>query len=233
MQPANLQQVSSKLDHRPSPDRKAPRAGFSFDLGETDMRIRLGLIAAACALVATPAFGQRAMRVPASVARPSSPVVRENPAMASGFSPIVAAALLDQICKPARDELRAADKLAMSDGLRAAETPANLRWALPEGARVWKAQSLDSEVYVYAYGPKLTQCGIAIVRPLRDVIALKLREQLTDAAHGYAVENEQKMQAGVRFTRFKAAGFRYADLMDYPTNGDTPGVLKVELLPLT
>ena len=197
------------------------------------MRIRFGMIAAACVLVATPAFGQHATRVPASATRPNSPVGRENPAMASGFSPIVAGALLDQVCKPARDELRASDKLATAGGLRAAETPANLRWALPEGARVWKAQSLDSEVYVYAYGPKLTQCGVAIVRPLRDVIALRLREQLTDAAHGYAVESEQKMQAGVRFTRFKAAGFRYADLMDYPTSGDTPGVLKVELLPLS
>jgi hypothetical protein len=68
---------------------------------------------------------------------------------------------------------------------------------------------------------------------LRDVIALKLREQMTDAAHGYKVENEQKMQAGVRFTRFRAEGFRYADLMDYPANGDAPGLLKIELLPLS
>ena len=197
------------------------------------MRLQLATIAGACALLATPAFGQRAERVPASASRSSSPAVRDNHATATGFSPIVATALLDQICKPARDELRAADKLANAGGLRAAEAPANLRWALPEGARVWKAQSLDSEVYLYAYGPKLTQCGVAVLRPLRDVIALKLREQLTDVAHGYAVENEQKMQAGVRFTRFKSAGFRYADLMEYPANGDTPGVLKIELLPLS
>jgi hypothetical protein len=196
------------------------------------MRIKSGVIAAACVLLAAPAFGQHVARVPAST-RPNSPVVRDNPAMGSGFSPIVAGGLLDQVCKPARDELKSAEKLAQSGGLRAAETPANLRWALPDGARVWKAQSLDSEVYVYAYGPKLTQCGVAIVRPLRDVIALKLREQMTDAAHGYAVDNEQKMQAGVRFTRFKAEGFRYADLMDYPANGDAPGILKIELLPLS
>jgi hypothetical protein len=195
------------------------------------MRIRLAFISAVCALAAAPAFGQHAARVPAST-RPSSPVVRDNPAMGSGFSPVVAAALLDRVCKPARDDLKAADRLASSNGLRAAETPANLRWALPEGAKVWKAQSLDSEVYVYAYGPRLTQCGVAIVRPLRDVISLKLREQMTDAAHGYTVENEQKMQAGVRFTRFKAEGFRYADLMDYPANGNVPGILKIELLPL-
>jgi hypothetical protein len=188
---------------------------------------------AACALLATPAYGQHVKRVPASTARPNSPVVRDNPAMGAGFSPMVATFLLDKVCKPARDDLKATDKLASSNGLRAAETPANLRWALPDSARVWKAQSLDSEVYVYAYGPKLTQCGVAIVRPLRDVIAVKLREQMTDAAHGYAVDNEQKMKAGVRFTRVKAAGFRYADLMEYPANGDAPGVLKIELLPLS
>jgi hypothetical protein len=196
------------------------------------MRIQSGAIAAACVLLAAPAFGQHVARVPAS-ARTGSPVMRDNPAMGAGFSPVVAAGLLDRICKPARDELTSAEKLARSGGLRGAETPANLRWALPEGAKVWRAPSLDSEVYVYAYGPKLTRCGVAIVRPLRDVIALKLREQMTDAAHGYKVENEQKMQAGVRFTRFRAEGFRYADLMDYPANGDAPGLLKIELLPLS
>jgi hypothetical protein len=205
---------------------------FLSSVWETDMRIRAGMLGAACALLAAPALGQRVARVPTSTKLPNSPVMREDPAMASGFSPVLAAALLDQVCKPARDAFTSVETLARPAGLRAVETPASIRWALPEGARVWKAQSLDSEVYVYAYGPKLTQCGVAIVRPLHEVIA-RLREQMTNAAHGYAIDNEQKMQAGVRFTRFKAAGFRYADLMDYPANGDAPGVLKIELLPLS
>lgn len=195
------------------------------------MRLRLAAVLVSAIAMAPVALAQQVERVAST--RTPSPVNRDHPAMASGFSPVVAAAMLDAVCAPARDRLEGADKLAASAKLKAAEAPAQIRWALPEGARVWRAESLDSEVFVYAYGPKLTQCGVAIARPLGGAIAAKLREQMADASHGYAVESEQTMQAGVRFTRFKAAGFRYADLMEYASNGEAPGLLKIELLPIS
>jgi len=195
------------------------------------MRRHLARAFLLAAVLSPGALAQQVERVAST--RTPSPVLRERPEMASGFSPVVAAAMLDTICAPARDKLEGVDKLAASAKLSPIEAPAHMRWALPEGSRVWKAESLDSEVFVYAYGPKLTQCGIAIARPLTGAIAAKLREHLGDPSHGYTVESEQTMQAGVRFTRLKAAGFRYADLLEYAAKGETPGLLKIELLPIS
>lgn len=197
------------------------------------MRVQSGLICAAAVLLAAPAFGQKVERVTATTRPANTPVMRDDPAMASGFSPVVAAAMLDSICKPARDQSKSADKLARAGGLSPVPDASALRWALPAGAQVWRVESIDSEVYLYAYGPRMTQCGVAILRPLRDAIAMKLGERMTDASHGYAVETRQTLDAGVTFTRYKAAGFRYADLMEYPANGATPGLVKIELLPLS
>ncbi|MBI1360368.1 MAG: hypothetical protein GC155_08820 [Alphaproteobacteria bacterium] len=197
------------------------------------MRIRSGLIFMAAALLAAPAFGQKVERVTATARAANSPVTRDDPAMASGFSPVVASQMLDSICKPARDQLKSAEKLARAGGLAPVPDPAALRWALPAGAQVWRVESIDSEVYVYAYGSRMTQCGVAILRPLRDAIAMKLGDEMTDASRGYAVESRQTLDAGVKFTRYKAAGFKYADLMEYPANGATPGLVKIELLPLS
>ncbi len=196
-------------------------------------RFRFEMVCTVALLLAAPAFGQKVERITATTRAANAPVMRDDPAMASGFSPVVAAALLDSICKPARDQMKSADKLANAGGLSLVPDATALRWALPSGADVWRVESIDSDVYLYAYGPRMTQCGVAIFRPLRDAIAMKLGEQLTDASHGYAVESQQTLDAGVKFTRYKAAGFRYADLMEYPANGATPGLVKIELLPLS
>jgi hypothetical protein len=150
---------------------------------------------------------------------------------AKRFSPIVTAGLIDSICRASEGDGKGVGAFAEAAGLAALEAaPANLAWALPEGSRTWAAESLDGAVYVYGYGEEPLKCGVSIVRPITGVTAQLVVEQFAAAAKPFAVDSTQDMGAGVVFTRLKSADGRFIDILDYPRNGDAPGVLKVELL---
>jgi len=147
------------------------------------------------------------------------------------FSPVVAAKLIESVCRASEGDGKGVASFAASAGLaEAAPPPANLSWALPEGAQTWAADALDGEVYVYGYGEEPLKCGAAIVRPITGVTSLLVVDQFAALAKPFAVDSTQDMGGGVIFTRLKSADGRFIDILDYPRNGDAPGVLKVELL---
>ncbi len=204
------------------------------------MHIRLSTLAAICLMTAGPALAQPPgkSRAPkgevqtVSDVRMNSPVRRDDPAMfGGGFTPDVAATLLQKVCKPATDKTDNIEKLVAAWDLKPVETPQAIRWALPEGAKVWSADTVDSRLYVYAYGVGLSQCGAVIARPLPGAIADRLQGAMSRDALGFQVDSDQEMAGGVRFVRMKSAASRYADMLEYPPSGNAPGLLKIELLP--
>lgn len=147
------------------------------------------------------------------------------------FSPIVAATLIDTVCRAAEGDGKGVPSFAETAGLAPhGLAPTYLAWALPEGAQTWAAEALDGEVYLYGYGETPLKCGVSIVRPIPGVTSQLVIEQLAKSAKSFAVDSTQDVGGGVIFTRLKSADGRFIDLMDYPRKGDAPGVLKVELL---
>lgn len=156
---------------------------------------------------------------------------QEGGGASQAFSPLVTARLIDTVCRAAEGDGKGVAAFAAAAGLaEGAPAPANLAWALPEGALSWKAESLDGEVYLYGYGEEPLKCGVSIVRPITGVTSTLVVEQFGKAEKPFAVDSTQDMGGGVIFTRLKSADGRFIDILDYPRNGDAPGVLKVELL---
>jgi len=201
------------------------------------MRIGKSLLVVACGLMALPAAAEKKRAQPevstiAATAHPASPVRRTDAAMfGGGFSPEVAANLLDRVCQPASERNDSISDIAEKAGLKAVESPVSVRWALAEGARVWAADTVDSRLYVYAYGAGLKTCGAVIARPLPGVIAERVRVAMSADGRGYQLDSEQTLGAGVKFVRMKSATGRFLDLLEYPATADAPGLLKIELLP--
>ncbi len=161
-----------------------------------------------------------------AVAAPSAP----SPAATFGqFSYEAAANLVDQVCASTSDANIAAAALRLH--LPAAEQTRSIAWALPADMKAWDVDTLDSDVFLYTYGAEQKSCGAVIARPLAEIVRQRLQAELQKAPHSYAVDSEQTLEANVKFVRFRSANGRFLDLMEYPTAGEEPGLIKLELLP--
>lgn len=202
------------------------------------MQIKACVVVAACGLMVLPAAAEKKrpqqpeVSTISATVRPASPVQRTDPAMfGGGFSPEVAASLLERVCQPASERSDSISDIADRAGLRAIEAPVSVRWALPDGVKVWAADTVDSRLYVYAYGAGLKSCGAVIARPLAGVIGERVRVAMAADGRAFQQESEQVLGAGVKFVRLKSAAGRFLDLLEYPSTSDAPGLLKIELLP--
>lgn len=176
--------------------------------------------------------------IPRAPATPPA-ALAEPPVAATGwtgpvnFSPIAIADLIGRVCRPALSgdggDLQAhAAALGLGDP---APAPDGLARALPPGAVTWRAPSVDGVLYLFGYGETPLNCGAAVVRPLAEDGFNKVFDLLQAPDMGFAPESTQILQGDIRWARMKSAAGAYVDLMEYPMQGDAPGVLRAEFLP--
>jgi hypothetical protein len=206
------------------------------------MRFKLALLAGVVAMCAGAAHAQQTQPAPVAaslsnptgassdnraslnVAAPGRPA-----ATAFGrFSSEAAAGVLARVCASGQGVAG----LAASFNLPSVEVPQSIRWAVPADTRVWRVESTDSTVYLYAYGSGPEHCGALVARPLAGATAANFRTAMTQpSGGGYVVETEQARDNGGQFVRFRSAQGRFVDLQEYGATEEAPGLLKIELLP--
>lgn len=172
------------------------------------------------------------LKTPAAAAGSTVGLTRSTapgkPATSFGkFSAEVAAAAIAQVCETGQGIAAAADGF----GLPTLETPMSVRWAVPADARVWRVESTDSAVFLYAYGSGPEHCGALIARPLPGAVSAGIKTTLTQPARGYVVDSQQDQGGGNQFIRFRSSKGRFIDVTEYAANGDNAPLIKMELLP--
>jgi hypothetical protein len=151
-----------------------------------------------------------------------------KPATSFGkFSAEVAAAAIARVCETGQGIAAAADGF----GLPTLDTPMSVRWAVPGDARVWRVESTDSSVFLYAYGSGPEHCGALIARPLPGAVSAGIKTALMQPARGYVVDSQQDQGGGNQFMRFRSSTGRFIDVTEYAANGDNAPLIKMELLP--
>lgn len=146
------------------------------------------------------------------------------------FSPLAVADLYDRVCKAAESGGRSIAALATSVGLGdPVDVPSSVGWALHDGATVWRVPANEAQVFLFSHGDNQARCGTIIVRPLAEVTSLRVIDQM--ASRGFAVEKKETLSPTASFTRLKSTAGRYVDMLEYAPSGDTPGVLRIDIMP--
>jgi hypothetical protein len=150
-----------------------------------------------------------------------------KPATSFGkFSAEVAAAAIARVCETGQGIAAAADGF----GLPSLDTPMSVRWSVPADARVWRVESTDSTVFLYAYGSAPEHCGALIARPMVGAVTAGIKTALTAPGRNYVVDSQQDQGGGNQFIRFRSSTGRFIDVTEYAANGDNPPLIKMELL---
>jgi hypothetical protein len=162
---------------------------------------------------------------PVGITRSTTP---GRPAVSFGkFSAEVAAAAIVRVCETGQGIAAAADGF----GFPTLDPPMSVRWAVPGDTRVWRVESTDSSVLLYAYGSTPEHCGALITRPLPGAVSAGIKAALTQPGRGYVVDSQQDQGGGNQFIRFRSSTGRFIDVTEYAANGDNPPLIKMELLP--
>jgi hypothetical protein len=145
------------------------------------------------------------------------------------FAPIAMAGLIEKMCRGAEKDGGDLIVLAKAAGLgEAHDPPYDLKRALPESAQVWPAPSADGALFLFGYGERPLKCGAAVLRPMPVIgFDLALAELQKD---GFAIDSKETLNGSMRWMRLKAGGGQFVDLVEYPPEGSSPGVLRADLL---
>lgn len=143
------------------------------------------------------------------------------------FAPQAAAQAVLEICAEAGFS---GASTPAAHGLTSSVREASVAWALQPDAALWRVDSRDGEVLLYAYGPDQTKCGVVISFTVPEGVRSAVAAEL-ETAGGYTVASESELSPGVNFVRmFNADTARYVDIVDYPSSAKSPGLVKIELL---
>lgn len=148
------------------------------------------------------------------------------------FAPVAIADLIGRVCRPSitgdgGDLVRQAAGLGLGEYQPAAE---NVARALPGGAVTWRVPTVEGELYLMGYGEEPMNCGAAVVRPMHEAAFNKVAEMLQAPAMGFVIDSTQTLAGDVHWARLKSPKGEFVDLMEYPPNGDAPGVLRADFL---
>ncbi len=148
------------------------------------------------------------------------------------FAPVAVVDLLTRVCRASVSGdggslTTQATKLGLGGGDAA---PDDLGRVLSNSAISWRTPSADGEVYLMGYGEDPMNCGAALVRPMHDVAFSRVAELLAAPPLGFVSEQTQTLAGNVRWERLKSPRGEFIDLMEYPANGESPGVLRADYL---
>jgi hypothetical protein len=149
------------------------------------------------------------------------------------FAPIAVVDLIGRVCRAAASgdgsELQSR---AVDLGLGTPRpAPDMLAHALPQGAVTWQVPSTEGVLYLFGYGESPLKCGAAVVRPMPEEGFNKVFALLQAPEQGYVSDSSQNLPGDIRWARLRSPKNEFVDVMEYPVNGDTPGVLRADFLP--
>jgi hypothetical protein len=149
------------------------------------------------------------------------------------FAPVAVVDLLARVCRTAASgdggELQAQ---AIDLGLGSPQpAPELLARALPPGAVTWQVPTTEGVLYLFGYGEAPLKCGAAVVRPMPEEGFNRVFALLQAPEQGYVSDSSQTLPGDIRWARLRSPKNEFVDVMEYPPNGDAPGVLRADFLP--
>lgn len=216
-------------------------AAFAQDGQQGSMRL-LGTTAAAPPAEAPPAAPAPPAEAPAPVAvaaETPAPAAAPTPVVATGwtgpvnFAPVAVVDLVTRVCRQSvSGDGGDLQNRAVQLGLGGPQPPPDgIKRALPAGAVTWRVPSTDGELYLVGYGEAPLNCAVAVMRPMPEEGFNRVFTLLQAPDKGFASESGQTLPGDVRWSRLRSAKGEFVDVMEYPANGDTPGVLRADFLP--
>jgi hypothetical protein len=159
----------------------------------------------------------------------AAPASAQGAGEALQFAPLAMAGLIEKLCRGAEKDGGDLIVLAKAAGLGdPRDPPYDLKRALPESAQVWPAPSADGALFLFGYGERPLKCGAAVLRPMP---VIGFDRALTELRkNGFAIDSNETLNGSMRWTRLRAGGGQFVDLVEYPPEGSSPGVLRADLL---
>lgn len=187
---------------------------------------------------AAPVAAPAAAEAPAPEAVPAA-AVAPAPIVATGwtgpvnFAPVAIVDLVTRVCRQSvSGDGGDLQNRAVQLGLGGPQPPPEgMKRALPAGAVTWRVPSTDGELYLVGYGEAPLNCAVAVLRPMPEEGFNRVATLLQAPDKGFASESGQTLPGNVRWSRLRSTKGEFVDVMEYPANGDTPGVLRADFLP--